>query len=76
MISEEKKYQCWLSDGDRILSFHPVLNYILYEFDSHEEFVRFIERGVIPLASAMGLSCKAKESCCQFDCTYVNISRW
>ena len=55
MISEDKKYQCWLSDGDRILSFHPVLNYILYEFDSHEEFVRFIERGVIPLASAMGI---------------------
>lgn len=24
MISEDKKYQCWLSDGDRILSFHPV----------------------------------------------------
>ena len=25
MISEDKKYQCWLSNGDRILSFHPVL---------------------------------------------------
>ena len=46
MISEDKKYQCWLNDGDRILSFHPVLNYILYEFDSHEEFVRFIFEAV------------------------------
>ena len=46
MISEDKKYRCWLSDGDRILSFHPVLNYILYEFDSHEEFIRFIFEAV------------------------------
>ena len=42
MISEEKKYQCWLSDGYRILSFHPGSNYILYEFDSHGDFVRII----------------------------------
>ena len=46
MISEDKKYQCWLSDGDRILSFHPVLGYILHEFDSHGEFVRFILEAV------------------------------
>ena len=46
MISEDKKYQCWLSDGDRILSFHPVLGYILHEFDSHEEFIRFIFEAV------------------------------
>ena len=46
MISEDKKYQCWLNDGDRILSFHPVLGYILHEFDSPEEFIRFIFEAV------------------------------
>ena len=46
MISEDKKYQCWLSDGDRILSFHPGLGYILHEVDSHEEFIRFIFEAV------------------------------
>ena len=46
MISEDKKYQCWLSNGDRILSFYPVLGCILPEFDSHEEFVRFIFEAV------------------------------
>ena len=46
MISEDKKYQCWLRHRDRTLAFHPVLGYILHEFDSHAEFVRFIFEAV------------------------------
>ncbi len=42
MRTDDKKYQCWLNEGEKILSFHPVLDYALREFDDHDTFVSFI----------------------------------
>ena len=42
MRTDDKKYQCWLNEGEKILSFHPVFDYALREFEDHDAFVSFI----------------------------------
>lgn len=42
MRTEETKYQCWLNDDEKILSFHPVSDYDHREFADHDAYVGFI----------------------------------
>lgn len=37
-----KKYICWISDKDKVLSFHHEEGYTRKEFESNEEFKCFI----------------------------------
>ena len=39
-----KKYRCWISDEDKILSFGFVEGYELIEFDTYEEFQDYYYR--------------------------------
>ena len=39
--SELKKYRCWISDEEKILSFHFEDGYELKEFDTYTEFQDF-----------------------------------
>ena len=39
-----KKFRCWVSKEEEILSFHYVEGYELKEFDTHEEFQDFYYR--------------------------------
>lgn len=38
---ERNKYQCWINEKKKILSFHFVDGYQLKEFDTHKEFQDF-----------------------------------
>ena len=49
MLSEheknsKKKYRCWISDKEKILSFSFEEDYELKEFDSYEEFQDYYYR--------------------------------
>ena len=37
----DKKYRCWISDVDKILSFFYVEGYELKEFDTYSEFQNY-----------------------------------
>ena len=37
----DKKYRCWISDVDKILSFFYVEGYELTEFDTYSEFQNY-----------------------------------
>ena len=39
--SSDKKYRCWISEEEKILSFSFEENYELIEFDSYEEFQEY-----------------------------------
>lgn len=39
---EIKKYVCWISEREKVLSFHYEEGYIRKEFESHEDFQDFI----------------------------------
>lgn len=41
---ENKKYQCWISDDDRIISFSYIDRYELKEFDDFSEFQEYYYR--------------------------------
>lgn len=43
---EDVKRQCWINEAEAILSFHPVIDYILHEFNSQEEMLQFVFRVV------------------------------
>ena len=36
--TDKKKYRCWISERDRILSFNYIEGYELKEFDTKKEF--------------------------------------
>lgn len=38
----EMKYQCWMNDVEKILSFRMVQDFELHEFDSHEALLQFV----------------------------------
>lgn len=40
----DKKYRCWISDEEKILSFSFEKGYELMEFDSHTEFQDYYYR--------------------------------
>lgn len=40
----DKKYRCWISDEDKILSFSCVEGYKLIEFDTYAEFQDYYYR--------------------------------
>lgn len=42
--AENKKYQCWISDDDRIISFSYIDRYELKEFDDFSEFQEYYYR--------------------------------
>lgn len=42
MRTEEKKFQCWLNDVEKILSFRPVKDYVLHNFTDHDAFMGFV----------------------------------
>ncbi|MBQ6718456.1 MAG: hypothetical protein IJN22_06115 [Clostridia bacterium] len=37
----DKKYRCWISDDDKILSFFYVEGYEMKEFDTYSEFQNY-----------------------------------
>lgn len=39
---KKEKYVCWLSEEDKVLSFHKEEGYVLKEFMDEEEFRKFI----------------------------------
>ncbi len=39
-----KKYQCWINEKEKILSFGSQEGYKLLEFDSHQEFQDYYYR--------------------------------
>ena len=39
--SDNKKFRCWISKEDEILSFHYVEGYELKEFETHSEFQEY-----------------------------------
>lgn len=39
---KKEKYVCWISEQDRVLSFHREDGYELREFENEDEFRRFI----------------------------------
>lgn len=42
--AENKKYRCWISDEDKILSFSCIEGYELKEFDDFSEFQEYYYR--------------------------------
>lgn len=49
MNGREKRkehYRCWINEAERILSFHYVEGYELYEFDNKDAFQNFYCRAV------------------------------
>ena len=40
-LSKSKKYRCWISEKEKILSFHFEDGYELKEFDTYKEFQNF-----------------------------------
>ena len=38
----EEKYCCWLNTDELILSFHPVVGFLLKEFASSEELLDYV----------------------------------
>ena len=42
--AENKKYQCWINDDDRIISFSQIDGYELKEFDDFSEFQEYYYR--------------------------------
>lgn len=42
MRTEDTKFQCWLNSLEKILSFSPVKDYVLHDFNDHETFMGFV----------------------------------
>ena len=42
MRTDDKKYQCWVNEGEKILSFQPVLDYALREFENQKALIDFV----------------------------------
>ena len=40
---DRKRYFVWLNDDRRIASFHPVADYRLISFHSHDSFLNFLQ---------------------------------
>lgn len=40
----ESKFCCWLNEDELILSFHPVVGFLLKEFDGHDDMMEFVLR--------------------------------
>lgn len=38
----EEKYCCWLNTDELILSFHPVVGFLLKEFETHNDMMDFV----------------------------------
>ena len=36
-----RKYRCWISEDEQILSFRPVLGYEMKEFENYEQFQEY-----------------------------------
>lgn len=41
-----EKYQCWLDEENQVISFHPVVNSGLHEFEDREEYMNFIMKRI------------------------------
>ena len=41
VLSDDKKYQCWINEKEKILSFSFVEGYELKEFDNYKDFQDF-----------------------------------
>ena len=39
--SDKKNFRCWISENEKILSFHYIEGYELKEFDTYREFQDF-----------------------------------
>ena len=39
---EKNEKNCWIYENEMILSFHPVVGYLLKEFASHEALIEFV----------------------------------
>lgn len=39
---ERNEKSCWINTDEMILSFHPVVGYLLKEFSSHDELIEFV----------------------------------
>lgn len=37
-----EKYECWVNEDDRIISFHPVLEFLYRTFPSYDEFIKYV----------------------------------
>ncbi len=36
------KNTCWINENDKIISFHPINNYILRRFETHLEYLEYV----------------------------------
>lgn len=41
-MKKEKDKHCWMNENERIVSFHPVVNFVLREFETHEAMLQFV----------------------------------
>lgn len=41
---ERNEKSCWINENELILSFHPVVGYLIKEFDTHDELIQFVFR--------------------------------
>lgn len=38
----KERFCCWIDKDELILSFHPVVGFLLKEFESHEDMLSFV----------------------------------
>ncbi len=41
---ERNETSCWMNENELILSLHPVVGYLLREFELHDELIQFVFR--------------------------------
>ena len=41
---ERNETSGWINENELILSFHPVVGYLLKKFDTHDELIQFVFR--------------------------------
>lgn len=41
-MKKEKDKRCWMNENERIVSFHPVVDFVLREFETHEAMLQFV----------------------------------